>query len=234
MPAEPAAGPAPDRSELGVGSALGHGWATLKRHFWTLIVATLIYVAVEAVSNVFTVDPGPGSPESPISVLSPLWSILVTAPLLVGYVSLALRAVRGEEPKLGDLLAGFRTYVDAVAGMLLYAIAVGVGLLLLVVPGLVATVRLSFTPHLIVDRGLGPLDALQASWEATRGHGWSLFGLLIVSLLVLVGGLILLIVGVVPAIAWVATSWATYYDRATGNPAPTSDPAPAPGEPSPA
>lgn len=190
-------------------------------HFWTLIVATLIYIAVESVSNVFTIEAGPGGPQQPVSVLSPLYSILVTAPLYVGFAHLVLRAVRGHEPELDDLLAGFRTYVNAVGGMLVYGLAIAVGLLLLIVPGLVALVRLSFTPFLIVDRQLGPLDAVKTSWEQTRGHGWTLFGLLIVSILVLVGGLLLLIVGVVPAIAWVLCGWAVYYDRATRDPTPT-------------
>lgn len=205
----------PERPQPGISAVLSHGWETLKEHFWTLIVATLIYVAVEGVSNVFSIDIGPGGPQQPLSLLTPLYTILISGPLLVGFAHLLLRGVRGEEPEIDDLLAGFRTYVNAVGGMLLYGLAVVVGLVLLIVPGLIAMVRLAFTPYMIVDRDLGPVDAVKASWEATRGHGWTLFGLLIVSLLILLGGLLLLLVGVVPAIAWVGTSWATYYDRAT-------------------
>lgn len=223
MPAAPA--PVGSRSEEpkpGVQSSLGEGWQVLRANFWTLIVATLVYMGVEAVSNVFTVGPGPGGPQRPISVLSPLFSILVTAPLLVGFAHLVLRAVRGHEPQLNDLLAGFRTYVNAVGGMLLYSIAITVGLILLIVPGIVAMVRLSFTPYLIVDRDLDPVGAVKTSWQLTAGHGWSLFGLLLVSVLILVGGVLLLIVGVVPAMAWVMCGWAVYYNEATGPPARTS------------
>lgn len=215
MAAMPPSDAATDRSRPGVRAALAEGWAALEAHFWTLIVAVLVYLGVEAVSNILTVPPGPGGPQQPVSLLSPLYSILVTGPLVVGLAYLALRAVRGFDPQLGDLLAGFRTYVAAVGGMLVYALAVLVGLLLLVVPGLVAAVRLSFTPFLIVDREMAPVDAVKASWAATRGHGWSLFGLLLVSALILLGGLVLLLVGVVPAIAWIATAWAAYYHRAT-------------------
>lgn len=231
MPAEPSAGGPSDDAKPGVGAVLGHGWETLTRHFWTLIVATLIYLGAEALSNVFTIDPGPGGPQSPVSVLSPLWSILITGPLFVGLAALVLTAVRGREPELDELLTGFRTYVNAVGGMLVYSIAVVVGLILLVVPGLVAIVRLSFTPYLIADRDLDPIDAVKTSWERTRGHGWPLFGLLIVSLGILVVGLLLLIVGVVPAIAWVTAAWATYYDRVTSGPAPTGEQAPTGSEP---
>ena len=211
-----AAMPAPDRSEPSASpsltGALGTGWETLKQRFWLLIVAVLIYGAIEVASNVFTVPVGPGGPQQPVSVIGPLWSILVTGPLLVGLAWLALRAVRGLEPELDDLFEGFRHYPDAVGGMLVYGLAVTVGLILLVVPGLIAMVRLAFTPYLIVDRELGPIEAVKASWEATRGHGWSLFGLLVVSVFILVGGLLLLVVGLIPATAWVATSWAAYYD----------------------
>jgi hypothetical protein len=155
-----AAMPAPDRSEPSASpsltGALGTGWETLKQRFWLLIVAVLIYGAIEAASNVFTVPVGPGGPQQPVSVIGPLWSILVTGPLLVGLAWLALRAVRGLEPELDDLFEGFRHYPDAVGGMLVYGLAVTVGLILLVVPGLIAMVRLAFTPYLIVDRELGP------------------------------------------------------------------------------
>jgi uncharacterized membrane protein len=215
MPAMPPSDDRVERARPSVRSALEEGWHTLTAHVWTLIVAVLIYVAVESLSNVFSVPPGPGGPQQVVSVISPLGSILVTGPLVVGLAYLSLRAVRGFEPELDDLLAGFRRYVAAAGGMLLYGLAVTVGLVLLVVPGLVAMVRLSFTPYIIVDRELDPLDALRASWAATGGYAWSLFGLLMVSLLTLVGGLILLIVGAIPAIAWIATSWAAYYERAT-------------------
>lgn len=175
----------------------------------------------------FTVQPGPGGPQQPVSVLSPLWSILVTGPCSSAYAHLCLRAVRGHEPELDDLLAGFRTYVNAVGAMLVYALAMLVGLVLLVVPGLVAMVRLSFTPFLVVDRDLSPIAAVKTSWEHTRGHGWSLFGLLLVALLILLGGLVLLLIRVVPTLAWTVTAWAAYYGRASTEPAPAGEARPA-------
>lgn len=218
----------------GVKAALSEGWATLKAHFWILLVVTLIYFAAESVTNVFALDVGPSPGPGPVAGLGLFYGALVMGPLAVGVANVTLRAVRGDDPEIGDVLAGFRTYVNAVGGMLLYVLLVAVGMVLLVIPGLVALVRLSFTPFLITDENLGPRAAIEASWEATRGHGWSLFGLGLVSLLILFGGLLLLLVGVIPASAWVWASLAAYYHQVVDAPAggPTGS-AEASGEPAP-
>lgn len=198
----------------------------MKAHFWTLLVIVLLYAVAELASNVFAAEPAPGAPGPPgptgmLAGLGLFYTVLVMWPLLVGVASAFLKAVRGRDPELDDMLDGFRTYVNAVGGMLVYTVLVIVGLILLIVPGVVALVRLVFTPFLIVDRGLDPIQAVKASWEETRGYGWSLFGLLLVNLVIMVVGLLLLIVGVFVAMVWVWASVASYYHAVLDDPSRT-------------
>jgi hypothetical protein len=53
-----------------------------------------------------------------------------------------------------------------------------------------------FAPLLIMDRGLGAMDALKANWELSRGHFWGLFGASFVIGLIILGGVLLCLVGV--------------------------------------
>ncbi|MBP9668723.1 MAG: hypothetical protein KBE09_00330 [Candidatus Pacebacteria bacterium] len=70
---------------------------------------------------------------------------------------------------------------------LLTGIAVIVGLVLLVVPGLVAMTMFLFAPYLVLDKGMSPIDAMKHSMKITEGRRMSLF----VFLLSLIGANIL-------------------------------------------
>jgi hypothetical protein len=64
----------------------------------------------------------------------------------------------------------------------------------------------SFVPYLVMDRGLDPVAAIEKSWNMTRGHGWRIFAMYLVAILLFCIGLVLL---VVPAFfAWILGSCA--------------------------
>jgi hypothetical protein len=77
---------------------------------------------------------------------------------------------------------GPRLLVLAVAGVLA-AIAIFVGLLLLVVPGLVLLTWWFVLSPVVVLEGQGVLPAFGRSRALVRGHGWPVFGVAIVTLL---------------------------------------------------
>jgi len=58
--------------------------------------------------------------------------------------------------------------------VLLY-LALIAGLILLIVPGIIISVRLIFSEfHLIFDK-LKPIDAMKLSWNSTKGYRWTIF-----------------------------------------------------------
>lgn len=70
--------------------------------------------------------------------------------------------------------------------VLLY-LAVIAGLILLIVPGIIITVRLAFSEfHLIFDK-LKPIDAMKLSWISTKGYRWTIFwGYLLISFVIVI------------------------------------------------
>jgi uncharacterized membrane protein len=54
-------------------------------------------------------------------------------------------------------------------------VAVFMGLILLVIPGIVILIRLWFLGFVVVEGGKGPLEAIQESWDISRGHTFDLF-----------------------------------------------------------
>jgi hypothetical protein len=70
------------------------------------------------------------------------------------------------------------------AGGILTGLAVGVGVLLLVVPGLVILTRWSLLVPVIVIEGRPLREAFEHSARLVRGHGWTVFGVIVSTVLV--------------------------------------------------
>lgn len=87
----------------------------------------------------------------------------------IGVYRGALRASSGQVPSITDLLQAERLG-SFVLVQLLSAVIVVVGLLLCIVPGLIALVAFQLAPLFVLDRGLSPVKALGASARAIRTH----------------------------------------------------------------
>ena len=62
-----------------------------------------------------------------------------------------------------------RTETERAAGVLSAAV-IGIGFVLLIVPGLIAMLGLILATPITVERRVGPVDALKMSWAMTNGH----------------------------------------------------------------
>jgi hypothetical protein len=92
-----------------------------------------------------------------------------------------------------------------VAAGLLAGIAIAIGLVLLIVPGLyLMTIWLLIVPAIMLeDRGVG--DSFGRSHELVRGYGWSVFGVIVLTILIFIGvGIVFGILDSVVDSAWVS------------------------------
>jgi len=219
---------APTRDEPSVTASFKQGWSALWDYFAILLVVWIVTLVLNGPSNAANLGRFAGVGEGTLftlSVIGGAWGALVGIPLNFGNAFVNLEVSRNGDPELSDLLEGFRQYVSALGSAILVGIAIFAGLLLLIVPGIWAALRLSFTPFMVVDRKLGAIDAVKASWNATSGHALQILGFAILAFFVLVAGLLLLIVGVIPAGMWVGVSFADLYDDVAGPP-PSTRPTP--------
>jgi uncharacterized membrane protein len=69
-------------------------------------------------------------------------------------------------------------------------------MLALIVPGIIIAMGLAFVPYLVVERGLGPVEALKESWRLTKGHKMQIFLLVLALVGINILGLMALVVGV--------------------------------------
>lgn len=96
---------------------------------------------------------------------------VVVRDLCEGRVPTAAEALRAAAPRSGA----------ALAVVLLYSVAVFLGLVALVVPGVLLAVAWYFGAQAAVLERRAPREALARSWALVRGRWWSTFGALLLS-----------------------------------------------------
>lgn len=176
------------------GDAIRFGWETFKQRPWFFIGAAAILalanIAAGIVSGAVDSIAG-GSSEEPTalgSVVSYALGVLIS----MGATAFFLAAHDNWQGVEFSALWRPNPYWKFFVTSILSSLAVGIGLLLLIVPGLIAAVLFMFAPFLVIDRGLGPIEALKESMELTKGNRWPLFWfILLLGLIALVGALAL-------------------------------------------
>src|SRR5690606_12602700 len=69
---------------------------------------------------------------------------------------------------------------------ILYILGVGLGLILIILPGLFLMARWSVASPVVIARGGGPIKAMQESWERTKGNEFPI----LIAIVILFGVLI--------------------------------------------
>jgi hypothetical protein len=88
---------------------------------------------------------------------------------------------------VGDLFSSAAPAIGALIVFgVLFGIGVGIGLVLLIIPGLILLTLWSVgAPAIVIERA-GPIEAFGRSWHLVRGDPWSVFGTLAVVLLIVI------------------------------------------------
>ena len=110
-----------------------------------------------------------------LQAVSFVLNLMVSSFFGAGIVNFSLKVAKGAPYAFGDIFAGGRFFLSVIVAQLISTFAVMVGILLLIVPGVIVALGLSMTQPLIVDRNLGPIDALTESWKLTDGSRVNIF-----------------------------------------------------------
>jgi hypothetical protein len=91
----------------------------------------------------------------------------------------------GGKSSIGEALqTGLRTFFPVVGITLLFGILVGVGMVLLLVPGLIALTMFSVAVPAYVEERSGVFASMSRSRELTKGSRWRILGLMVVSFVI--------------------------------------------------
>jgi len=194
--------------------SFGYGWQQLWKFFLHLFLIAVV-VGIANVPSWGPIGGGDGFSSAGFVVLNVLvaaYALLVVPIINYGADWMYLRFMRDEQPNVADIFIGFKKgYLNIVLASLLVVAICGIGFLLVVVPGIIFACRLAFVPYLVMDKGLDPVAAIEKSWFMTRGHGWRIFFMYLLSILMFFCGLLLLIVPGLFALMWSGTAFASLY-----------------------
>lgn len=133
-----------------------------------------------------------------IGVLAGLFYLLL-------YVA-TLRAAQGHKISFGGVWREFVAnwlWLKLIATFVLLGLAIIVGFILLIIPGVILLWRLFFVPYVLIDQKTSIEEAFRRSWRMTKGFAWAVYSVILVALLLSLAN-ILPILG--PLIAFVLTS----------------------------
>jgi len=192
----------------------GHGWRKFTKYFLHIFLVGLI-AAVASSPTWFQGNWGGGITTGGgviLAIFAAAYSLLVLPVIDYGAARIYLKYMRDEQADIREIIDGFKTnYLNIVLANLLVFAIVGIGFILLIVPGIVFACRLAFVPYLVMDKGMDPAAAIEKSWTMTRGHGFRVFGMFLVAIPLLIVGFCLLIVGAFFSSLWVSCAFASLY-----------------------
>lgn len=155
-----------------VGEAIKFGWNTFIKRPWFFIgVYVVVFVAYGILEGV--TDPEKGEMYL-VSFLVTIAAAVLGMVIEMMLINIALKShdsVDTVQFSDGWAKLPFWQYIGA---KILVAVVVIVGLILLIVPGIIAALMFLFSNYLVVDKGLGPIEAMKESMRITKGHKWQL------------------------------------------------------------
>jgi glycerophosphoryl diester phosphodiesterase family protein len=179
-----------------IGSVLDETWTLYTKHFLRLF---LIAFAVYLVLNLLSALLGVSLDDGGLGVV--LFALLNAAISIIGYFWVQGALVEAtadirdgkQDLEFGETFARVRPLLPAliVAGILA-GLGIGLGLILLIVPGLYLLTRWALIVPVIVLEKRRAGESFGRSHELVRGHGWTIFGLVLVVFLLgaIVSGII--------------------------------------------
>ena len=200
-----------------VGGSFSYGWHKMfEKAFLPLLLAVIIVGLLNGPQGItFKADSGSWFNMVwmlPAALVGIAYGFLFLPVIKYGEKYLFLKATREEEADLRYLFEGFKTkYLKIVlANLIVVALAI-IGFVVLIVPGIIVLCRLAFVPYLVMDKDLEPMQAVEKSWQLTRGHGWKVFWMAIISFFIIIAGIIAFIVGVIISFMWIHSAFAALY-----------------------
>jgi hypothetical protein len=185
--------PPPILRPLTVGEILDTSFSLYRRHFSALATVALVCTGAPLVLRLF-LEAGGGIFTNLVLFALYLVSLVVLSLVATGAtVFIVSESYLGRPIAAREALARATPYLGRIlVASLLMGLAVGLGFLLLVIPGIILGVGLALAiPAVVLEPGMSASGALSRSWELTRGSRWRIFGL----------GLTLLVLLYVPFIA---------------------------------
>lgn len=175
-----------------ISEVFGTSWKHTKSQIWVLVG---LFIGFSILSMIVTLFGMPAQGSIVGRVIVQIVSLLISCIFMLGYVKNIFQALDGEEPQFSAYGQQSRKIITYLIANILFSIAVCIGMVLLIIPGIYLYLRLQFFTAFIVEEDCGIIESLQKSQNMTQGQTLPLFLLLLTMIGTAIVGCILFFVG---------------------------------------
>jgi len=162
-----------DKKEIFIKEAIEFGWITTKNNlafFIGLLIVWKLLVWVPHIVMLIVMDINPI-----MGWILFFADLALTLLLTMGLVKISLNFCDNKKGEFSDLLSQYRLLPKFLLAFILFLLIISVGFILLIIPGIFLIIKLWFWDYFIIDKKMGPIEALKKSWNITNGHMLRLF-----------------------------------------------------------
>jgi len=184
--------------------AIAFGWETMKNNLWFFVSLLIVFALLNIIPYIITMMVW--EVNIFLEIILYIIDFVLTIVTIMGLIKIILMFCDNQKGRIVDLFSQYRLFFNYLFGFILYMLIVFGGLILLIIPGIIWSIRFWFFNYLIIDKGLGPREALKKSFEITKGSTWNLLlFFLLIKLINVFGviGVIFLFPIIFPAIMFV-------------------------------
>lgn len=155
------------KNNLNLQEIFSEAWIKTKGNVWFLFCLFIVSTIVVGVTNHM-----------------PFLSFIVSVPVGIAMLTVAIIIANGHKPKYEDLFKSFDDYkitLNYFIASIIYMVVIIAGFIFFIIPGIYLAVRLQFYKFLVIEnKNKSPTEILKESYKMTEGHFWELFSFIIV------------------------------------------------------
>lgn len=181
------------KQTFAISDVVKKSWEALKGQLVVLVGLYIGYIILSGILSAIT------SGSVFMGLIGSLLSLVIAGIFSMGYFKNIFQTLDGIEPQFsayGQQASKFFTYLGAA---IIVGLAVMIGSILLIIPGIYLALRLQFFICFIVEEDAGITESIKRSWAITEGHVMNLFLLALAQIGIAIVGLLLLGIGILVA-----------------------------------
>lgn len=153
--------------------AIKFGWGVAKSNVTFFLAIFVIWAFITIISQGLQASLNSEN-QFVASFLVSIVMWIVGSIISMGVIFITLQFVDKKKPQVKDVFYT-KNLFNFILASIMKTLIIFVGYLLLIIPGIIFSIKLQYAEYLIVDKQKDAVDSLKGSWELTKGVKWNLF-----------------------------------------------------------
>lgn len=199
-----------------IGDIAGKSWqlvAGFKGVFW---LAMMAYVGAAMILGGISGAINAAVGSAGVAVALEIVSGILLTPLMAGLVMLCVRRAAGAETSFAMIANHYDKMLPLFALNILTVVMVALGMIALILPGIYLAIAYALAMPLMIDKKMGIWEAMETSRKALTQCWFRYFGLLLLSMLVMMAGALALGIGLIWTMPMAMLMFASVYHEMFG------------------